>query len=119
MRGWFALKFENIEKLYWVSKNHWYIEQAPIQFKRWTPLFHLEREQLGVGLIWLRLSGLLIHLWTKDISRCIGDDLCKYMDYDKSSLETGIMTCSRVLVSLDTNDGLVANIILKYNGYNQ
>jgi len=116
-QGWFAFTFYNSKQLCWVIANHWNIEHSPIHFKRWMLIFNMEREQLGVGTIWLRLPGFPMHLWTEYIFQRKGDDLGKFLDYDKSFIEIGNMSCARVLVFLDTREGLVENLILQYKGY--
>jgi len=47
----------------------------------------------------------------------ISDDLGKFLDYDKSMLEIGIMTCAHVLISLDFRKLLVENTIMQYKVY--
>lgn len=115
--SWFAFKFGNTKETCKALASHWNIEHAPIFFKQWSHLFNPEREQLGVGPIWLCLPGLSMHLWTQDICWHIGDDLGKFLDYDCSCLESGIRTCARVLVFLDTREGLLENLILHYKGF--
>lgn len=67
---------------------------------------------MGDRPIWIKMSGLSMPLWNEDIFLWICDNLRKFLDYDKSMLETGTMTCAHVLVSLDTREFLVENIIL-------
>lgn len=79
-------------------------------------LFDHEHKQLGTSLLWVRLPGLSMQIWSEDFFRLIGNDLGQYLEYDKSYLETRIMTYARILVSMDTHEGLVENLILNYRG---
>ena len=74
--------------------------------KHWTPLFDPETEQIGVGPIWIRLPGLPLQYWSKDIFRRIGNSLGTFMEYDKSYQTTGMMAYARILIHLDTRGGL-------------
>ena len=53
----------------------------------------------------------------EDVSQCIRNDLNMYLDFDRLYLKMGEMFYARVIVYLDTRDGLVANLILHYLGY--
>lgn len=111
-RGWFALHFHRAEYTEWILSQFWHIELAPILLKQWDPLFDPEREQLGVGPIWVRLPGLPMQFWTPQVFKCIGDALGTYLEHDQSYEQTGIMTMARILVHLDTRVGLEEKITL-------
>lgn len=57
-RGWFALHFTLEEYTNMALARYWKIEMAPMLLKRWSPLFDPEREQIGVGPLWVSLPGL-------------------------------------------------------------
>lgn len=78
-----------------------------ILLKRWSPLFDLEHEQLGAGPIWVRMPRLPLQLWAEDVFRCVGNDLGVFLDYETSFQELGKMAYARILVHLDTREGLV------------
>lgn len=104
--GWFALRFQHLEFIPWVPSNYWHIELAPVLLKRWTPLFDPEREHLGAGPIWVCLPRLLLHFWSEDVFKRIGNALGTFLDYDKSYIIVGNMAMARILVHLDTREGL-------------
>jgi len=78
-----------------------------VLLKRWTTLFNPEKESIGVGPIWVQLPSPPLQFWSKDIFRIIRDDLDTYLDHDRSYMDTGILAMARILVYLDTRDGLV------------
>lgn len=57
--------------------------------KGWSLLFDHEREQLGAGLLWVRLSGLPLHFWFEDFFNQIGNAVGTFLDYDKSYVTSG------------------------------
>lgn len=59
---------------------------------------------------------LPLHFWTEDIFQCIGDDLGKFLDYDRGYVESGNKGYVRILVHLDMRDGLVASLAPHYQG---
>ena len=69
---------------------------------------------MGVGPIWVRLPTLSLQFWTRDVLRCNGEDLGIYLDHDRSYIETGNISMARILVHLDTREGLVKSYVLKY-----
>lgn len=84
----FSLRFKSDEHDTYILYCHLNIEMTLVLLKYWTPLFDLECENLGEGPICVKLPGLPLQLWKKDIFRLIGDDLSMYLDYDRSYLET-------------------------------
>lgn len=80
--------------------------------KGWIPLFDLEREHLGVGLIWVSLPWLLLHFWLEDVLICIGNDLGTYMDHEKTYKSYANKSMAHILVHLDTREGLEEKITL-------
>lgn len=79
----------------------------PILLKRWSPLFESEKENMGAGPIWVCLPGLPLQFWVEDIFQCISDDMGVYLDHDHSYQDTSYMALVRILVHLDTREGLV------------
>lgn len=114
VRGWFAMRFACVDHTNWVLSSFWNFEHAPVLFKRWTPLFDPETEQIGIGPVWIQLPGLPLHFWSEDVFRRIGDAISTYMDHDKSYLQTGMMAYARILVNLDTRGGLLESITIQW-----
>lgn len=77
-----------------------------VLLKRWTPLFDPNKENARAGPIWMRLPGLPIQLWNETTFRNIGDDFGHYLDHDRSYLTTRNRAVARILIFLDTRDGL-------------
>lgn len=90
--GWFTLEFNQEEHVIWFLTRYWHIEMTPILLKYWAPLFNPEHEKLGAGSVWVHLLGVPMQLWTEGVFCLIGDSLGQYMEYDKSYLETNIMS---------------------------
>ena len=70
------------------------------------PLFDPDKEKAGAGLIWVRIPSFPIHFWTDSLFKSIRDDLGTYLDHDRSFLDTGNISMAKILVFLDTRDGL-------------
>lgn len=106
VRGWFALRFKCLAHTNWVLSTIWHIDQAPVLLRRWTPLFDPELERAGARPIWVRLPSLLVHFWTEQIFKQIGDAMGKFLTYDDSFISTGKMAFARILIYLDLTNGL-------------
>lgn len=116
-RGWFSLHFANEGHSDLVLAKYWHIEMAPVLLKRWSPLFDPEREQIGAGPLWVRLPGLPLQYWSEEVLTRIGNALGTSLDHDRSYVETKKRTLARVLVHLDTRDGLEEKITLQWGKY--
>lgn len=64
----------------------------------------------------MRLPGLTLQFWNEAALRSIGEDLGLYLDHDRSYLESGICSVARILVFLDTRDGLHDNYNMFFEG---
>lgn len=116
-RGLFSIYFHRAKYIEWILSQFWHIELAPVLLKRWDPLFDPEREQLGAGPIWVRLSGLPMQFWTPQVFKRIGYALGTYLEHGQSYERTRIMTMERILVHLDTKVGLEENITLHHKHF--
>jgi len=116
-RGWFSIHFAREEHTNTVLARFWHIESAPVLLKRWSPLFDPEREQIGAGPIWVRLPGLPIQYWSEEAFIKIGNALGTYLDYDRSYKDTNKKIMARILVDLDTREGLEGKMTLRWGSY--
>lgn len=73
-------------------------------------MFNSEREELGVGPIYVHLLCLPLHFWFEDIFSHIGNTLRTFLDYEKSYIVSGNMSLARILVHLNTQEGLEEKI---------
>jgi len=55
----------------------------------------------------------------EEIFRCIGDNLGIYLDHDIFYIESGCLAITRILVHLDTREGLVESYQLQLGDINQ
>ena len=116
-QGWFSLHFAKEVYTDLVLAKHWHIEMAPVLLKSWSPLFDPEREQIGTGPLWVRLLGLPLQHWSEDVLIRIGNALGTYLDHDRTFVESKNRTLARVLVHLDTREGLEEKITLQWGKY--
>ena len=114
VRRWFSLRFARADHTNWVLSSYWHFEHASVLLKRWTPLFDLDIEKIGIGPAWIRLLGLPLQYWSKYIFQRIGNVIGSYMDYDKSYHHTSMMAYSRILINLDTRGGLEEFITIQW-----
>jgi len=115
-RGWFSLTFNMPAQTDWVLKQYWHIEMNPVLLKHWTPLFDPIKENAGVGPIWMRLPGLPVQFWNETAFRNIGEDFGHYLDHDRSYLVMRNKMMARILIFLDTRDGLHDNYNMFFDG---
>lgn len=113
-RGWFSLQFANEEHTNAVLERYWHIETAPVLLKRWSPLFDPEHEKIAAGPLWVRLPGLPTQYWSEESFKKIGNALGTYLDHDRGYLDTRKKTVARILVHLDTREGLEERITLQW-----
>ncbi len=90
---------------------------APVLLKRWSPLFDSEREQIGVGPLWVRLSGLPLQYWSKEVFIKIGNTLGIFLDYDKTIVQYKNSSLACILVHLDTREGMEERITLQWRNF--
>lgn len=90
---------------------------APVLLKRWSPLFDLEREPIGVGPLWVRLPGLPLHFWYEDIFTRIRNVLDTFLYYDETYIILGNRSMAHILVYLDTKEGLEEKITLQWKNF--
>lgn len=69
---------------------------------------------MGAGPLWIRIPRLPLQFWLDDVFRCIGDNLGIYLDHDRSYMETDSLAIARILVHLDTREGLVDSLRLQF-----
>lgn len=118
-RGWFSLHFTKEDYTDLVLAKYWHIETTSVLLKRWSPLFDPEREQIGAGPLWVRLPGLPLQYWSEEALIKIGNALGTYLDHDRTYVESKKQTLARVLVHLDTREGLEEKITLKWGKYSR
>lgn len=100
-----------------VLARYWHIEMAPVLLKHWSPLFNPDMEQIGVRPLWVCLPGLPLQYWSGDVFVRIGNMLGTYLDYDKSYIQSKNRTLARILVHLDTREGLEEKITLQWRNF--
>ena len=100
-----------------VLARYWHIEMALVLLKWWSPLFDPEREQIGAGPIWVRLPSLPLQFWGEEVFVRIGNALGTYLDHDHTFVESRSRTLTRILVHLDTHEGLEEKITLQWGRY--
>lgn len=76
-------------------------------------MFDLEKENHEAGPIWVRLPSLSLQFWGQEIFKVIGDDLGVYLDHDRTYQDTDCLEMARILVHLDTREGLVESYLLQ------
>lgn len=77
-------------------------------------MFDPEQEQVDASPLWFCLPGLPLHLWMEDVFRHIGNALGTFLTFDKSHQTTGRMVYTRILVHMDTTDGLLEHINIQW-----
>ena len=83
-KGWFMVTLKNAATLEWVLAHQWGFGIAPILFKRWTPLFDVNRERVDEIPVWVCLPALPPHVWIMEVIREIGNNLGTFLKADMS-----------------------------------
>lgn len=115
-RGWFTLRFHRSKHVTSVLSKYCHIKMIPILLKWWSLLFDTEHEQLGAGPIWVRLLGLPLQFWTKDVFKCVGNYIGIILDFEKYFQESGKRAYAHILVHLGTREELVESLRLQWQG---
>lgn len=68
--------------------------------------------KIGAGPLWVKFPSLPLYFWSEDIFICIGHALGTYPDYDKTYIHSANWSLARILVYLDTREGLEEEINL-------
>lgn len=79
---------------------------------RWSPILDASQNKMGKEPIWVRLSGLPVHLWTPTFFKLLGDHLGEFIDVNYSFRTTSEMAMVQILVLLDLRVGLGTEIEL-------
>lgn len=69
-------------------------------------------------LVWENVLGLPPHLWTEDVFRAIGNKLGEFLEAYVSFKTPRIRKITRVLVNLDSREGIFIDINLNHSGVN-
>lgn len=112
-RGWFDLIFSHLDQVDWVISQYLHIEMTPMLLKIWLPMFDPEKENHGPIPIWVRLPTLPLQFQAEEIFKVIGDDLGVYLDHDRTYQDIVCLALARILVHLDTIEGLVESYLLQ------
>lgn len=116
--GWFMHNFKSKKAITWVLNKNWNIDSSPVMLKRWNPLFDAQRERLEIFPLWVKLPGLLSHLWTLDVFCAIKNKLGKFIKANMSFKTSKVKKVAQILVNLDPREGLFPDISLTFMGYN-
>lgn len=109
-KGWFSFIFKSQGEVKAVLSRNWSILGIPLVMKRWSPFFDSKSEKIAKEPLWVKLPGLLMHMWNETRFTKIGNYLGEYVSYDSSHIKTGIYTVAKILVNIDIRLGLSAAI---------
>jgi len=76
-------------------------------------MFDPEKENHGVGPICVWLPALPLQFLGDEIFKVVGDNLGVYLDHDRAYQDTGCLALARIVVHLDTREGLVESYLLQ------
>ena len=79
-KGWFGFKFNNVEDVDKILKQHWSYGTIHIMLKKWTPLFNAESEKLDTFPVWVDLPRLPWEFWNLDSLRDLGNALGFFLE---------------------------------------
>lgn len=76
-----------------------------------------KREQIGARPLWVRLPGLPLQYWCEEVFVRIGNALGTYLNHDRTFVQSKNRTLARILVHMDTREGLEEKITLQWGKY--
>lgn len=112
MKGWFTFLISSKEEVDMLLTSLWEMVGVPIVLHKWSPIFYDAWEKVEKEPIWVKLSGLPIHLWTPKFFKLLGNHLGEYVDAYFSFKITREMDVACVLVLLDLREGLSPDICM-------
>lgn len=77
-------------------------------------MFDAQTEKMNESPVWVKLSGLPIQFLTDSVFTSIGNTLGKYLEVDRSFIQTNDLSAAKILVSLNPREGLADAMTLKY-----
>ena len=77
-------------------------------------MFDAQTEKMNESPVWVKLPGLPLQFWTDSVFTSIGNTLGKYLEVDRSFIQTNDLSVARILVSLNPREGLADAMTLKY-----
>jgi hypothetical protein len=105
-RGWFMIVFSKKYQVTSVLQKSCFIDSSPIFLKLWSPTFDTANERLDSIPIWIRMSGLLPHLWNEKCLQAIGNHLGEFLSTYMGFIDSWEMAVARILILLNIREGL-------------
>lgn len=114
--GWRCFHFMKDEYVREVMRRAWVHGCCFLALHRWTMDFHPINNAPKNHIIWVRMTGLLIQLWSTTVLKAIGDsiNICKFVDLRSVGLFD--KRVAWVLVEVFFVGGLPTNIDLEWIG---
>ena len=95
------LEFDVLEEAKWIfeSGRRWF-RGGSLNLEWWTPDFGCVKSKEEVKEAWIRLVGLPLHLWSREVLKMIGDSCGGFSAIDKDTASRTKVSWARVLVKL-------------------
>lgn len=100
-KGWVHLILQDEAEAKLIEGKVMKLDSSPAIFKQWTPHFDARREKTDSMPVWVRIPGLLAHLWHEEFFRLFGNQLGSYLEHDASYITSVDTSMARILVSVD------------------
>ena len=100
----FFMGFESMEEANWVMENGSRIFRGEtMRLEWWTPSTGCEGRIDQDPEVWIRLFGLLLHLWTEDILKKVEDRCGGFLFLEKETTQRKDLRWARILVKKNSS----------------
>jgi hypothetical protein len=117
MKGWLCFLFKNTEDAELVLRKVWVVNKGSLMLKRWHLVFNLEKEHIRFRHLWVLFPGCSLALWSLEAFKEIENSLGKFLHVDPKHLVGSDQRMGKILVEIDVNEGLPAEIDIDWRGY--
>ncbi|GAV92830.1 DUF4283 domain-containing protein/zf-CCHC_4 domain-containing protein [Cephalotus follicularis] len=109
----FLIKFDNGQARDWVMDNGpWDIWGYHLALRKWTKGMSLKLEDCNSIPVWVKLSNVPVHLWTKLGISYIASVLGKPLYMDSPTTNRQVLTYARVCVDMPATSSFSGSILL-------
>ena len=115
--GVYIVEFDDSETIIQVMEaGPWYLDAKPLFVKPWTREVSLEREGLSVVLMWVKLPGLKLHLWSPNMLSKIASIIGKPLFTDMMTANKSRLAYARICVEISMEGGLPDSVPIREQG---
>lgn len=111
---WILFTFTEASHLELIMSRFWEFKKGSIYIKRWHLNFDPGKECQTLRRLWMIIPGLPIEIWTEEVVKGIANSVGRFIRFDKQNLFGMDRRYAKVMVEIDTKDGLPAEVFISW-----